>query len=61
MDPMEYTPGQIIATRAGQRLIFESSVDGVDYGHIEDENGAHPTQTVMAAVARGYWKPTDGA
>lgn len=56
-----YTPGQVIATRGRQRLVYDTTVDGVEFGHIEDERGVHPQHTLVAILARGYWKPPAGA
>jgi hypothetical protein len=57
--------GQLIAVR-GQgmrqvRLLFETAVDGVDYGVVEQADGTRATPAPIAAIlARGYWrKPQD--
>ena len=57
-----YSPGQVIATRGRQRLVYDlTDEEGTQFGHIEDQNGVHPTQPLLAALARGYWKPPAGA
>lgn len=57
-----YTPGQVIATRGRQRLVYDSvDAEGTQFAHIEDQQGAHPPRPLLAILARGYWKPPAGA